>query len=104
MPQSAVVLSARERLIVALDVPTLDDAKRLAEKLCNHVGQFKIGLELYSRYGVEVFSALNQFGRPIFFDCKFLDIPNTVAQASRQLFGRDIFMFNVHATGGSAML
>lgn len=89
---------------MALDVPTLDDALRLAEKLNEHVGMFKIGLELYARHGTDVFNALKPYGRPIFFDCKFMDIPTTVARASQQLVGRDIFMFNVHATGGAAML
>ena len=89
---------------MALDVPTLDEAKRLAERLSEDVGIFKMGLELYAKHGVEIFEALRQFGRPIFFDCKFLDIPNTVARASRQLIEREVEIFNVHATGGAAMM
>lgn len=100
----ALARSARDRLIVALDVPTVDDATRLAEKLYEHVGLFKVGLELYARHGTSVFAALKQFERPIFFDCKFLDIPTTVARASQQLVGHNILMFNIHATGGAAML
>jgi orotidine-5'-phosphate decarboxylase len=104
LQSKTLVRSARDRLIVALDVPTLDEAQSLAEKLSEHVGVFKVGLELYARHGTSLFAALKQFERPIFFDCKFLDIPNTVARASQQLVGHDILMFNVHATGGAAML
>ena len=104
MQMQTVKRSARDRLIVALDVPSLDEAQHLAEKLCEHTGLFKVGLELYARHGTQVFDALIQFGRPIFFDCKFLDIPNTVARASQQLVGKNLYMFNVHATGGSAMM
>jgi orotidine-5'-phosphate decarboxylase len=102
--QSSRPVSAKERLIVALDVPSLDEAKRLAQKLSGHVGMLKVGLELYARHGVEVFDVMESFGLPIFFDCKFLDIPNTVSRASRQLVGRNIEMFNVHATGGAVMM
>lgn len=104
MQAKALARSAKDRLIVALDVPTVDDAARLAEKLSEHVGIFKVGLELYARHGTSVFAALQQFERPIFFDCKFHDIPTTVARASRQLIGHNIMMFNVHASGGAAML
>jgi len=104
LQSKTLACSARDRLIVALDVPTLDEAKQLAEKLFEHVGVFKVGLELYARHGTSVFDALQQFERPIFFDCKFLDIPTTVARASQQLVGQNILMFNVHATGGAAML
>src|SRR5271154_7184540 len=100
MQSTSTVSAARSRLIVALDVPTLDEARQLAERLTEHVGVFKVGLELYARYGTEVFNALEPYSRPIFFDCKFHDIPNTVARASKQLVGRRIEMFNVHATGG----
>jgi orotidine-5'-phosphate decarboxylase len=85
-------------------VPTLDEARKLAEKVSAHVGMLKIGLELYARYGTEAFDAMEPYQLPIFFDCKFMDIPNTVARASRQLVGKRIELFNVHATGGAAMM
>lgn len=104
MQISKTALTAKDRLIVALDVPTLDQACRLADQLRDDVGMLKVGLELYAKHGTEVFAAMEQFGLPLFFDCKFMDIPNTVASASRQLVGRQIEIFNVHATGGSAMM
>jgi orotidine-5'-phosphate decarboxylase len=104
MQSSSTIRSAKDRLILALDVPTLDEARKLAELLGEHVGMLKFGLELYARHGVELFTVLEQYGRPLFFDCKFMDIPNTVARASRQLVGRNIEIFNVHATGGGAMM
>lgn len=104
MQSPSAVRSAKDRLIVALDVPDVDEAKRLAEQLAEHVGMFKIGLELYAKHGPALFDAISEYGRPIFFDCKFHDIPNTVARASRQLIGKGIYMFNVHASGGATMM
>ena len=98
------VLTSKERLIVALDVDNIDDARRWIDELREDVGLFKIGLELYARYGTAVFEIMQKESIPFFFDCKFLDIPNTVAGASRSLVGRGIKMFNVHATGGSDMM
>jgi orotidine-5'-phosphate decarboxylase len=97
-------MTAKERLIVALDVDSLDEARRLIEELRQEVGLFKVGLELYARYGTAMFDVMREEKVPYFFDCKFHDIPNTVAGASRALVGKGIFMFNVHATGGSEMM
>src|SRR5271155_2556883 len=97
-------MTAKERLIVALDVDSLDEARRLIEELRQEVGLFKVGLELYARYGTAMFDVMRREKVPYFFDCKFHDIPNTVAGASRALVGQGIFMFNVHATGGSEMM
>ena len=104
MTTQSAALTARDRLIVALDVQSLDEARRWIGELREEVGMFKIGLELFSRYGTILFHVMREENVPYFFDCKFLDIPNTVAGASRALVGKDIFMFNVHATGGSVMM
>jgi orotidine-5'-phosphate decarboxylase len=97
-------MKGKERLIVALDVESLDEARRWIEELRQEVGLFKIGLELYARYGTALFEVMRQEKVPYFFDCKFHDIPNTVAGASRALVGQGIFMFNLHASGGSEMM
>lgn len=96
--------AAKDRLIVALDVPTLDEAVKLVKELKGSVGVFKAGLELYAHCGTRLFEAMRAEGVPFFFDCKFLDIPNTVARASEGLVGQGITMFNIHATGGFIML
>ncbi len=104
MSTQSAALTAKDRLIVALDVQSLDEARRWIEELRGEVGMFKVGLELFSRYGTILFHVMREENAPFFFDCKFLDIPNTVAGASRALVGKGISMFNVHATGGSVMM
>lgn len=104
MPQPTKARIAREKLILALDVPSEDDALALVKELKDEVGLFKIGLELYAHSGTRLFEAMRKEGVPFFFDCKFHDIPNTVARASQALVGQGIAMFNVHATGGFEMM
>jgi orotidine-5'-phosphate decarboxylase len=101
---SSARLAARDRLIVALDVSTLDEASALIEELAGEVGMFKFGLELFSSCGTALFELAERSGIKIFFDGKFHDIPNTVAQASRAITRQKVAMFNLHATGGSAMM
>jgi orotidine-5'-phosphate decarboxylase len=102
--KDAPSLTSKDRLILALDVDNADDARRWIDELREEVGLFKVGLELYARYGTSILQYMQKEQIPYFFDCKFLDIPNTVAGASRSLVGRGIKMFNVHATGGSEMM
>lgn len=95
--------SARERLIVALDVPDLDDAVALAERLAGHVGWFKVGLELFGAHGPEAVRRIREHG-PVFLDLKLHDIPTTVERAARQLSDLGAGLLTVHAGGGAAML
>jgi orotidine-5'-phosphate decarboxylase len=94
--------AARDRLILALDVPTLDDADALYQRLAPWFGWFKVGLELFSAHGPAVFDRLP--ASRVFLDVKYHDIPNTVAGASRAAAGLGVWMFNVHASGGRAMM
>lgn len=102
--KEASTLTSKERLILALDAESLDDARRWMEALRDEVGLFKVGLELFSRYGSQILEIMEKENIPYFFDGKFMDIPNTVAGASRALVGKNIKMFNVHALGGSDMM
>jgi len=97
-------LSVKDRLIVALDVSSVEEAKTLVHELKDHVGMFKMGLELFASAGLELFDMMRKEGIKVFFDGKFHDIPNTVAQASKNITRQGVAMFNVHATGGSAMM
>lgn len=94
----------KERIILALDTESLDEALALVEELRDYVGAFKVGLELYARTGLELFAEMKKNGASIFFDGKFHDIPNTVAGASAAVSVHKPFMFNVHATGGKKMM
>jgi orotidine-5'-phosphate decarboxylase len=97
-------LAPSERLIVALDVPGLEPALALARRLKGHVGAFKVGLELFNAAGPAGLAAIVATGVKVFYDCKLHDIPNTVAGAVRVWAGRGLWMLNVHAGGGSAMM
>ena len=94
-----------ERILVALDYDNAEDALRLTRALAGKVGGVKVGLELVNAVGFEIFSRLTEAGATrIFYDAKFHDIPNTVAGAVRAAAKRGVWMVNVHAGGGSAML
>ena len=95
------------KILVALDVDTADAALDLTRRLQGHVAGYKVGLELINAASFGLLDDLKEQAgadAKIFYDCKFHDIPNTVAGASRAAARRGIWMFNVHASGGSAML
>jgi orotidine-5'-phosphate decarboxylase len=96
--------AARERLIVALDVPDAAAAMRLVAELEGTVRWFKVGLELFVATGPAVLEPLVQRGLNVFLDLKLHDIPNTVAGAVRSAAGLGVRMLTVHASGGPAML
>jgi len=104
-------MEAKDRIIVALDVDSLDKALELVEQLKDYVGLFKVGLELLTKEGtLKVTEAihdkmLTKTSTSIFYDGKFLDIPNTVAGASKAVSRLPgVGMFNVHASGGVEMM
>ena len=91
-------------VLVALDVPTSDEAFGLASLLKEHVGGFKVGLELLMGPGPDTVRRIAEFGLPIFCDVKLHDIPNTVRNASRQLGALGARWITVHSSGGEAQL
>ncbi len=95
--------SAKERIILALDVDTFEEAETLVRELKDYVGFFKVGLQLQS-CGYEVSEMIKSRGSRVFYDMKFHDIPNTVARASANLVKRGINFFDVHIKGGSKMM
>lgn len=94
----------REKLIVALDVNYLDEAKQLVHLLSDSVSYYKVGLELFLNTGGKIIEFLKEEDKKIFLDLKFHDIPNTVAEAARWATNLGVDMFNVHASGGREML
>jgi len=91
-------------IFVAIDTPDLDRALALAEAVGPHVGGLKLGLEFLTARGPEGLAAMAKLGRPIFADTKFHDIPNTVAGAAREIAKLGVAIFNIHASGGEAMM
>jgi len=96
-------LSPHERLIVALDVPTLEEAESLARRLVGAVGWFKVGLELFAAHGPEAVSAIRGHG-PVFLDVKLHDIPTTVERAAARIAELGVGLVTVHAGGGAEMV
>lgn len=98
-------MAAHERIICALDVDSIESAVTLVTQLKDHVGVFKIGLELATSAGLPIFEAARNAGAArIFYDAKLHDIPNTVAGAMRGVTRLGAWCVTVHATGGTAML
>jgi len=98
------VEQARQRLIVALDVPDAAAANELVAHLENTVTWFKVGLELFTAAGPAVIEPLVRRGHSVFLDLKFHDIPNTVAGAVRSAAALGVRLITLHAVGGPAML
>lgn len=96
--------AARDRLIIALDVPDPASALALVNRLEGTCRWFKVGLELFTAAGPAVLEPLVAGGYSVFLDLKFHDIPNTVAGAVRSAARLGARMINVHAAGGPAML
>jgi len=92
------------RLIVALDIDNIKDAERLVDALYPAVKIFKIGSQLFTKTGPEAIKMVHKKRAKVFLDLKFHDIPNTVFQAVKQACAMGVFMTNVHASGGSAMM
>ena len=91
-------------IFVGLDTSDLDTAVALATAVRPHVGGLKLGLQFFMANGPAGGRVMAELGLPLFLDVKLHDIPNTVAGALRSLASLRLYMVNVHAGGGSAML
>lgn len=86
-----------ERVFVALDLPTVEEAEALVEQLGDSVASYKIGLQLLPIGGVELGRKLRALGKNVFLDFKFHDIDATVEKATRSVAGLDAQLLTVHA-------
>jgi len=96
--------SARNKLIIALDVETAREARELVHTLRETAGMFKIGSQLFTSAGPDIVREIIRAGGRVFLDLKFHDIPNTVAAACVEAARLGVSMLNVHASGGSEMM
>jgi len=88
--------SAKNRLIVALDMPTVEEARRLIATLDDAVSFYKVGLELLFAGGLDLARALKRDGKHVFLDMKLLDIGNTVERAVANVTELGVDMLTVH--------
>lgn len=91
-------------IYLALDLPRLDAAIALAQKVKSHVGGLKLGLEFFCAHGHHGVHEVAKVGLPIFLDLKLHDIPNTVAGAMQAIHVLQPAIVTIHATGGRAMM
>lgn len=92
-----LLIPARDRLIVALDLPSVADAEAMVRRLGTSVSFFKVGLELIYAGGVDFARRLAGEGKQVFLDAKLLDIDNTVAGAVRSILPLGVTFLTVHA-------
>jgi orotidine-5'-phosphate decarboxylase len=97
-------MNARDRLIVALDVPKADEARALVDRLAGHVGLFKVGSQIFTAAGPELVREIVARGQKVFLDLKFHDIPKTVAGAVASASRLGVSLVDVHGLGGRAMV
>lgn len=94
-------MEPKDRLIVALDLPTLDEAILMAKRLLPYCSTFKIGLELIMAAGAQnAVQAIHFIGGKVFLDTKLNDIPNTLASATKQISQMSAAMYTIHASSG----
>ena len=91
-------------IIAALDVPSAEQALKLAGQIAPAVGAFKIGKELFVSAGPDIVRHVRATGASVFLDLKFHDIPNTVAKAVAAATRLDVQMLTIHTSGGGEMM
>lgn len=97
-------LSAKDRIVLALDTDSIEEVERLVKLLKDYVGYFKIGPQLFLSCGYEAIDLIKNEGGKVYFDAKFHDIPSTVAKAASNLVKRGVTSFSAHLAGGTKML
>ena len=97
-------MAAKDKLIVALDVPTVAEANGLVSELKEAVGMFKVGSQLFTTAGPGLVESIISAGNKVFLDLKFHDIPHQVAGAARSAAELGVSLFTVHASGGTEMM
>ena len=97
-------MSGRERLIVALDAPTLEVAEKWLGELKGIVHFYKVGLEFFTAHGWKAVNLVKNYGGRVFLDLKLHDIPNTVSRTLASVCEHEVDIVNVHALGGFEMM
>ncbi len=96
-------LTTKDKIIVALDLPSVDSARNMIKTLGKDVSWYKIGLQLFALGGPTFVQEVKASGAKIFLDLKFHDIPNTVRSAVEAACALGVDMLTIHLSGGSEM-
>ena len=104
MPAILNMNEARDKLMVALDLETREQAELAISNLKTQVGYFKVGLQLFTKEGADLVRSVRKRGGKVFLDVKYHDIPTTVELACRAACSLGVDFINVHALGGRAMI
>ena len=95
----------RQRVIAALDQPTLEEAMDLVDRLEGRIRYFKVGYRLFFKYGHQILDEIQKREGEIFLDLKLYDIPSVVGEACANIASHEaVFLTTVHASGGSEMI
>jgi len=94
----------KEKVIIALDVSSREEAMHLVKDLRDTVGMFKVGSQLFTACGPQIVRDIVASGGKVFLDLKFHDIPNTVTHAAVEAAKLGVSMMTIHASGGRAMM
>jgi orotidine-5'-phosphate decarboxylase len=100
----SVVEKMKNPIIAALDVPTAEQALKLAQQIAPAVGAFKVGGELFTAAGPDIVKKIRATGAAVFLDLKFHDIPHTIAKAVAAATRLDVQMLTIHTSGGLEMM
>jgi orotidine-5'-phosphate decarboxylase len=93
-------MTIKEQLIVSLDIPDIQQARSLMHLLSEDVVFYKIGLQMYLKYGSSIVEEWKKAGKKVFLDLKLSDIPHTVSSALLSLQPLQVDMINMHALSG----
>lgn len=93
-----------KNIVVALDFERKSNALELIDRLDPNLCRLKIGKEMFTHFGPDFVTQVQNKGFDVFLDLKFHDIPNTVAKAVKAAADLGVWMVNVHASGGSKMM
>lgn len=104
MPSLMSNVPSQDRLVVALDAPTLEIAEKWLSDLKGVVHYYKVGLELFTAHSWKAVNLVKNYGGKIFLDVKLHDIPNTVARTLAAVCEHEVDMVNVHTLGGFEMM
>jgi orotidine-5'-phosphate decarboxylase len=97
-------MPSRPEPIVALDVPTLEDARAIVSQLGRRAGFYKVGLQLFAAAGPQAVEWLHAEGKRVFLDLKLHDIPTTVRRAAESARALKVALLTVHGLGGERMV